>query len=357
MKKILHVDMDAFFASVEQREHPELRGKPIIVGGSPDKRGVVATCSYEARAYGVRSAMSSRVAQRLCPQAIFVPSSFGIYKAVSQQIREIFLGHTDLVEPLSLDEAYLDVTENKREEPSATRLAECIRQEIYETTQLTGSVGVSYCKFLAKIASDINKPNGITVIRPDQAQGFIDQLPIRKFFGIGARTEEKMTALGIKTGLDLRQRSKEELMDHFGKSGIHYYNISRGIDERPVNPNRIRKSFGKETTFDEDIQDLDDCRNFLMDLSQSLADLLHRHDTWGRTLTLKVKYQDFDLVTRSVTLAEGFRDQASIAAHIDELLEKTQVGERAVRLLGLSISNLPIEHEEGHELQLLLPFP
>lgn len=255
-RKIIHIDMDAFYASVEQRDNPQLRGKPIVVGGNPDSRGVVATCSYEARRFGIHSAMSCARAYRLCPQVVFVRPRFDAYQKVSQQIREIFFRYTDLVEPLSLDEAYLDVTTNKPGIQSATWVAQNICNEIRQKTSLTASAGVSYNKFLAKIASDVKKPNGLTVVTPEEAESFIAQLLIRRFHGVGRVTEKKMQKLGILTGADLRQHSLAELNKNFGKAGQYYFNIARGIDLRPVMPNRIRKSIGKETTLSEDITDI-----------------------------------------------------------------------------------------------------
>ncbi|CAB1061728.1 DNA polymerase IV (EC [Olavius sp. associated proteobacterium Delta 1] len=258
LRKIIHLDMDAFYASVEQRDTPELKGKPVIVGGDPNHRGVVAACSYEARKFGIHSAMASSTAYKLCPDAIFIRPRFDVYKAVSSEIREIFHEYTNLVEPLSLDEAFLDVTENFKEMVSATLIAKEIKNQIYSRTgRLTASAGVSFNKFLAKVASDINKPDGITVVTPEMAASFIDRLPIRKFFGVGKVTEEKMIGFGIKTGADLKKYKKEKLIQIFGKSGNYFYNIAHGKDDRPVEPNRIRKSIGKETTLPEDIDDTD----------------------------------------------------------------------------------------------------
>ena len=254
-RKIIHIDMDAFFAAVEQRDNPELRGKPVIVGGDPGGRGVVATCSYEARRFGIHSAMSCARAYRLCPQARFVPPRFEAYRTVSLQIREIFHQYTDLVEPLSLDEAFLDVTDNKPAIQSATWVAQEILQKIKQVTGLTASAGVSYNKFLAKIASDMHKPDGLTVVTPEQAKAFIEVLPVRRFHGVGRVTEKRMQTLGILTGADLKKRPQQELDKNFGKAGQYYYQIARGIDLRPVLPNRVRKSIGKETTLSEDIAD------------------------------------------------------------------------------------------------------
>jgi len=273
-RKIIHIDMDAFYASVEQRDHPQLRGKPVIVGGDPGSRGVVATCSYEARRFGIHSAMSSARAYRLCPQAIFVRPRFDVYRAVSAQIREIFHQHTDLVEPLSLDEAYLDVTENKQQIASATWVAREILQQIYKQTALTASAGVSYNKFLAKLASDIDKPAGLTVVTPEQAEAFIGQLPVRRFHGIGRVTEKKLLARGIASGADLRRCSLAELEHLFGSAGQYFYDIARGIDTRPVVPNRVRKSIGKETTLAEDCASVDQMLTILGGLADKVAVLL-----------------------------------------------------------------------------------
>ncbi len=356
-RKIIHIDMDAFFAAVEQRDHPELRGKPVVVGGDPGGRGVVATCSYEARRFGIHSAMSCARAYRLCPQAIFVRPRFDAYRQASQQIREIFLQYTDLVEPLSLDEAFLDVTENKPHNPSATWVAQEIRQKIFAATGLTASAGVSYNKFLAKLASDMQKPDGLTLITPEQAQGVIDRLPVRRFHGVGRVTEQRMQSLGILTGADLRLRTLEELREKFGKAGDYYYNIARGIDLRPVVPNRVRKSIGKETTLSEDIADLGSMLTILGDLAEKVAAILQVKQTSGLTLTLKVKYADFQTVTRSVSCGEPIEQASEMLRLAEELLQKTAAGERAVRLLGLTVSSLTSEIPLAEELQLELPFP
>jgi DNA polymerase-4 len=305
VRKIIHIDMDAFYASVEQRDRPEIEGKPVIVGGDPNSRGVVAACSYEAREFGIHSAMPSATAYKLCPEAVFIRPRFDAYRAVSSEIREIFYEYTDLVEPLSLDEAFLDVTENFKGMPSATLIAREIRKKIYEKTgKLTASAGVSFNKFLAKVASDINKPDGITVITPEMADEFIDKLPIRNFFGVGKVTEEKMLNLGIKTGADLKKYKKEQLIQIFGKSGGYFYDIAHGMDDRPVEPNRIRKSIGKETTFSEDIDDTDQMIEILDDIAVKLENSLIKREAKGRTITLKVKYFDFQSITRSITIDE-----------------------------------------------------
>lgn len=347
--------MDAFYASVEQRDNADLRGKPIVVGGRPDSRGVVATCSYEARRYGIHSAMSCAKAYRLCPQTIFVRPRFDVYQQVSRQVREIFLSHTDLVEPLSLDEAYLDVTENKQQIQSATWVAQKIRAEILEQTNLTASAGVSYNKFLAKIASDVNKPNGLTVVTPEQAQQFIDQLPIRRFHGVGRVTEKKMIAIGIETGADLRRCSLEELVARFGKAGHYYYGIGRGLDNRPVMPNRIRKSIGKETTLGDDISDVSQMMTIIGALSERVSAILKQKQTSGLTLTLKVKYADFQTVTRSISGEMPIEEAGHILALAEKLLKKTEAGSRAVRLLGVTVSHLTTDIPVNESLQLELP--
>src|SRR5210317_588511 len=340
IRKIIHIDMDAFYASVEQRDRPELKGKPVIVGGDPQSRGVVAACSYEAREFGIHSAMASSTAYRLCPDAVFIRPRFDMYREVSAQIREIFYEYTGLVEPLSLDEAFLDVTENYKGMPSATLIAREIKRKIYNRTgRLTSSAGISFNKFLAKVASDINKPDGITVITPELADEFIDKLPIRKFFGVGKVTEEKMLNIGIKTGADLKEYKKEQLIQIFGKSGNYFYDIAHGLDDRPVEPNRIRKSIGKETTFPEDIDDTDQMIEILDDIAVKLENSLMKRDAKGRTVTLKVKYFNFQSITRSVTIDEPADNATVIMKHIRPLLSKTEAGEKKVRLLGISISN------------------
>ena len=356
-RKIIHVDMDAFYAAVEQRDNQSLLGKPVIVGGDPGSRGVVATCSYEARRFGIHSAMSSVRAYRLCPQAIFVRPRFEAYRAVSLQIRELFREYTDLVEPLSLDEAYLDVTENKKGIVFATRVAREILQEITNRTGLTASAGVSYNKFLAKVASDVNKPAGLTVVTPEQAEDFIAGLPIRRFHGVGRVTEKRMLARGIATGADLRRCSQEELRQLFGISGPYFYDIARGIDHRAVVPNRVRKSIGKETTLEEDCADKGEMMIILSKLAERVAALVQRHNTGGLTLTFKVKYGDFQSVTRSHTQAEPIASAETILLLAEMLLDKTEAGMRPVRLLGLTVSNLTTDIPLGEPAQMELPFP
>jgi DNA polymerase-4 len=353
--------MDAFYASVEQRDRPELKGKPVIVGGDPKSRGVVAACSYEARKFGVHSAMASAAAYRLCPDAVFIRARFDVYRAVSAQIREIFYEFTDLVEPLSLDEAFLDITQNYKGMPSATLIAREIKSKIYQRTgKLTASAGVSFNKFLAKVASDMNKPDGITVVTPQMADEFIDRLPIRKFFGVGKVTEEKMLNLGIKTGADLKKFKKDQLIQIFGKPGSYFYDIAHGLDDRPVEPNRTRKSLGKETTFSEDIDDKDRMIEILENIAVNLENSLLNRDAKGRTVTLKVKYFDFQSITRSVTIDEPADSASVIMRYIRPLLSKTEAGAKKVRLLGISVSNFndreTLVRKAGKYRQLPLPF-
>ncbi len=358
-RKIIHIDMDAFYASVEQRDRPELRGLPVIVGGPPKSRGVVAACSYEARAFGVHSAMPSVRAQQLCPQAVFLRPRMARYQEVSGQIMALFRRYTPLVEPLSVDEAFLDVTDNLLGEPSATRIAQAIRAAIGEATGLTASAGVSYNKFLAKIASGHNKPNGITVIPPDQAKTFIAALPIGKFYGVGRVTEQKMLDRSIRTGADLLRFSRQEMVALFGKTGHFFYEMARGQDLRPVEPVRVRKSIGSETTFAEDILDYARLSAELYQIVSQVARVLAQKQTGGRTLSLKVRYSDFTTITRSCTTAQGFFSVADILASLPRLLAATEAGRRKIRLLGVTVANLCSEQEARRMRvrQLLLPFP
>ena len=352
-RKIIHVDMDAFFASVEQRDRPELRGKPIAVGGG-SARGVVAAASYEARKYGVRSAMAGMTAARLCPQLIFVKSRFDVYREVSEQIRAIFYSYTDLVEPLSLDEAYLDVTEHKRGPASATLIAQAIRQEIFEVTGLTASAGISFNKFLAKVASDINKPNGQKVLLPEEAPAFLAALPVENFHGIGKKTAAKMHRMGYRTGADLMALSEIELVQRFGKVGRHYFRIVRALDDRPVNPNRIRKSVGAERTFKQDLSTLPAMREQLDFLTKKVFTYLVKRNNFGRTVTLKMKSPEFVIHTRSRSFAGEIRKLSDLRAAAYQLLEENIGIVPVVRLLGISVSNLERESPDG--VQLLLPF-
>lgn len=353
-RKIVHIDMDAFFASIEQRDTPAFRGRPLIVGGKPQNRGVVAACSYEARHFGIHSAMPCSQAVRLCPHAIFTRPRMDRYKEISSQVMSIFRHYTDLVEPLSLDEAFLDVTTNSQGHPSATLLAEKIRLEIYQKTQLTASAGVSFNKFLAKAASDFKKPNGLTTIPPEKAIDFLSLLPIRSFFGVGKVTEKKMLRLGIKTGYDLRQLDEENLTCHFGKTGSFLYNIVRGIDDRPVEPRRIRKSIGNETTLSKDTSDLIEIRAILQHLAQQVGDALKEKDVGGHTLTLKVRYHDFTTITRSQTVRLPIFSSEGIIVLLPGLLAATNAGSKKIRLLGLSLSKLTFD--KGLPRQLVLPF-
>ena len=354
MRKIIHLDMDAFYASVEQRDNPALRGKPVVVGGSPNKRGVVAAASYEARQYGIYSAMSARTAVQRCPHLIFARPRFEVYRAVSEQIHAIFHRYTDQVEPLALDEAYLDVTENKAGNPSATRIAQTIKAAIHAELDLTASAGVSINKFLAKVASGLDKPNGLYVILPEQAAAFVEQLAIEKFYGIGQVTAAKMHSLGIQTGADLKQRSEAELVQHFGKSGRFYYRIARAQDDRPVQPHRVRKSIGAERTFEQDLDDLTQMHQELSAIAQDLHHRLVAKQATGHTLTLKVKYADFQQVTRSRTFRDLIQSAETIVVVAQELLVATEVGARKVRLLGLTISQL--SSEDAPCIQLQIPF-
>lgn len=345
LRKIIHVDMDAFYASVEQRDNPELRGKPIAVGGG-SSRGVVAAASYEARKFGVRSAMSGYLAKKKCPQLIFVRPRFERYREVSYQIRKIFLDYTDLVEPLSLDEAYLDVTINKKGNPSATMIAEEIRQRIFETTGLTASAGISINKFIAKVASDYNKPNGQKTVNPDEVLEFLENLAIGKFYGVGKVTQEKMYQLGIFTGADLKAKSVEYLTEHFGKSGAYYYHVVRGIHNSSVKPDRIVKSVGTEHTFFENLVSEVFMIEKLDDISKELDKRLKKKKIAGKTITLKIKYSDFTVQTRSKTLPYYISDRALIMETVKELLYQEKIKD-SVRLLGISLANLNNEEKEG----------
>jgi DNA polymerase IV len=352
---ILHIDMDAFFASVEQLDNPKLAGRPLIVGGNPKSRGVVAACSYEARKYGIHSAMAGAKAFRLCPHAIFVRPRIERYHEISTHIMEIFRRSTSLVEPLSLDEAFLDISADHHSFTSAAQTAESIRSQIFQETGLTGSAGVSYNKFLAKTASDINKPDGLTIISHKQAKAFIASLAIGKFYGVGKVTEQKMHTLGIRTGQDLLRFSKKEMLVLFGKAGAYFYDIARGLDTRPVQAKRTRKSIGTETTFQTDILDLDLVQQIIQDLVQKVALSLRNKKMGGHTITLKVRYQDFTTITRSLSLSSPLYDAQEILQHTPHLLRSTEAGKRRIRLLGITISNLTTGSEKK-PVQLTLPF-
>ncbi|MAY83292.1 MAG: DNA polymerase IV [Flavobacteriales bacterium] len=350
-KKIIHIDMDAFYASVEQKDHPEYLGKPIAVGGS-SRRGVVAAASYEARKFGVHSAMPSVTAARKCPDLIFVKARFDRYREFSEQIREIFYEYTDLVEPLSLDEAYLDVTYNKQGISSAIKIAMLIREEIKSKTGLTASAGVSFNKFLAKTASDLDKPDGLSVILPEQAIPFLKQLKVEKFHGIGKKTAEKMHAEGIFTGEDLMKFSKTDLIRKYGKSGKHYFNIVNANDQREVKPNRIRKSIGAERTFSEDLKSLEEAREKVDEVQEKLMERLKKSGRKARTITLKFKYSDFTIRNRSKSLDSYTDDEKQIRDVVNELLPDVD-WEEGVRLLGISLSQLDeVEADAGGQLTL-----
>jgi DNA polymerase-4 len=353
-RKIIHVDMDAFYASVEQLDNPDLRGKPLAVGGS-EIRGVVAAASYEARKFGVRSAMSGMLAKQKCPHLIFVPPRFARYKEISVKIREIFYEFTDMVEPLSLDEAYLDVTENKKGNPSASMIAKEIRQRIYEEVELRASAGISINKFIAKVASDINKPNGQKTINPEEVLSFLEELSVNKFYGVGKVTAAKMHNLGIFKGNDLKQKPLEELARLFGKAGVHYYNIVRGIHNSEVKPNRIRKSIAAERTFNENISS----EVFMIERLEKIAIELERRmiasKTKGKTITLKIKYSDFTQQTRSKTTASFMQSKTEFLPVVKELLYQEKL-QNSVRLLGISFSNLDTEKKEPVFVQLKFDF-
>ena len=344
--------MDAFFAAVEQRDFPEYRNKPLVVGGDPFSRGVVATCSYEARPYGIHSAMPTSRAYRLCPQAIFVRPRFEAYQEVSQCIRQIFFDFTDLVEPLSLDEAYLDVTGSERNNGSATLIAKAIKSRIKQSTQLTASAGVSYNKFLAKIASDLNKPDGLCLITPEQGAKFVENLPIHKFHGVGKATAQKMHDLGIRTGNDLKSLSLESLQQHFGKAALHYYNIARGIDDRPVINSRTRQSVGVETTYQQDISNAQTVVEQLQLLFDKAFAKVTEKQLSAHTLTVKIKYHDFVQITRSRTLPYELGSGASTLASMESLLINTDIGNRNVRLLGITLSSLENQAEPNRFKQM-----
>ena len=341
--------MDAFFTSVEQRDNPALRGKPIAVGGS-GRRGVIAAASYEARKYGVRSAMPGAKAVQLCPHLIFVPHRFDAYREVSNQIREVFAEYTDMIEPLSLDEAFLDVTENKMQLKSAINIANQIRRKIEERTQLTASAGVSINKFLAKIASDINKPDGITVILPEEIEPFLEKLDIDKFFGVGKATSSKMKGMGIFTGADLKKYSLIELAQRFGKFGRYIYYAVRGEDNRPVKANRIRKSISKETTFNNNLVTYDAVKDAISQLSNQLHTSADKRNILGRTINLKFRYGDFETLTRSKTINHFTNESGLVTQLCLQLIEEVNIAEKGIRLLGVGLSNLNTEMKADYQL-------
>ncbi|MBN1377885.1 MAG: DNA polymerase IV [Gammaproteobacteria bacterium] len=347
LRKIIHIDMDAFFASVEQRDNPQLREKAVIVGGRPDSRGVVAACSYEARRFGVHSAMPCATAYRICPHAVFVMPRFEVYREVSRQIHELFSEFSDLVEPLSLDEAFLDVTNSSRWLGSATLMAKEIKTRIRMATNLTASAGVSYNKFLAKIASDMDKPDGLYIITPEQGEEFVEKLPVGRFFGVGKVTEAKMHKLGLRTGADIKGWTEDQLVEYFGKAGHFFHRIVRGIDDRPVSNQRQRKSISKETTFATDLTDYDKMMEVLLQLAEQVSGSLQKKQLCAKTLTIKVKYADFSQVTRSLVLPRAEQEIHRIEQQISRLLDRTDAGFRPVRLLGIGVSQL--DAQEGGE--------
>jgi len=354
-RHILHIDMDAFFASVEQMDNPKLAGRPVIVGGNPEGRGVVAACSYEARKFGIHSAMSAARAIQNCPHALFVRPRKDRYKEVSIQIMEIFRSCSPMIEPLSVDEAFLDITEDHDTIQEAASTAEHIRSRVFHEVGLTCSAGVSYNKFLAKVASDINKPDGLTIITKEQAEDFLASLAIGKFYGVGKVTEKKMHTLGIRIGHDLLRFEKIELIRFFGKAGAFFYDIVRGVDKREVKPGAGRKSVGTETTFHEDILELDKIEEVIQNLAEKVAHSLQKKESCGTTLTLKVRYHDFSTVTRSLTLPAPLCSSEEIMQHMPQLLRATDAGKIKIRLLGVTVSNL-LKQSEKIPVQLKLPF-
>jgi DNA polymerase-4 len=359
-RKIIHIDMDAFYASVEQRDHPEYQGKPIAVGGPPERRGVVATASYEARRFGVRSAMSSKKALQLCPDIIFVKPRFDIYKRASEQVRDIFHRYTDLIEPLSLDEAYLDVTEDKQNIGSAIEIAKQIKQVVRDELKLTASAGVSINKFVAKIASDMDKPDGLTFIGPSSIESFIEKLPVEKFYGVGMVTAGRMKKMNLHTGADLKKLSEHEMIQHFGKAGRFYYNIVRGIDDRPVEPHQEIKSIGAEDTFPYDLSSLDEMNAELDKIAKTVCNRLQYYQLKGRTITLKIKYSDFKQITRTRSSPDSLNDLNTIVTTAKELLSATDLKSKKIRLLGITVSNFnetkQVNEQENSSGQLEL-FP
>ncbi|GER89606.1 DNA polymerase IV [Dictyobacter vulcani] len=357
MRKIIHVDMDAFYAAIEQRDHPEWRGKPVVVGGDPQRRGVVATCSYEARRYGIHSAMAAQKAYQRCPHAIFVPPRFEVYRSVSAQIMHIFRSYTDLVEPLSLDEAYLDVTFNHKNIPSATLVARAIKQQIYAETQLRASAGVSFNKFIAKLASDYHKPDGLTVVPPEKASDFLEHLPVNKFFGVGKVTAARLHELHIDTGADLKRMTEEELQRLFHKQGSILYHYVRGEDDRPVQPTRIRKSVGKETTLADDVSDPERLLQIMQQMAGQVERRLKELELTGRTVTLKLRWSNFQLLTRSITTSQAIQDADTMVAILKPvLLNQLAGGPKRVRLVGVTVSHF-VNHDMEEEAERIRPLP
>ncbi|NOQ14811.1 MAG: DNA polymerase IV [Methyloprofundus sp.] len=340
LRKIIHIDMDAFFAAVEQRDNPKYQNKPIIVGGLPNSRGVVATCSYEARKYGIHSAMPSSRAFQLCPQALFIKPRLAVYKEVSAIIRQIFYQYTANIEPISLDEAYLDVSDSALCQGSATRIAQTIKQQILSETGLVASAGVSYNKFFAKIASDMDKPDGFYLITPEQGVAFVAQLPIGKFHGVGKVTERKMHALGIQNGADLEQFSLPVLQQHFGKAALFYYQIAQGIDDRPLRVYRESKSIGTETTYAKDLKEGREIYQQLTELLDKALLKVQAKKLYARTLTIKIKYHDFQQITRSLSFTKPIKKQMLNVSVFRQLLSKEGIGQSKIRLLGVTLSTL-----------------
>lgn len=342
-RKILHVDMDAFFASIEQRDHPEYRGKPVVIARHPKEnsgKGVVSTASYEARKFGVHSAMSAQEAYERCPQGIFVANRHSYYREVSEQVREIFLRYTDIIEPLSIDEAFLDVTHNKQNIPYAMDIAKEIQATIYKELQLTCSIGVSYNKFIAKLASDYHKPFGMTVITPKRAPLFLEKLPIEDFYGIGKRSVEKLHDLDIYTGADLKALTQDECLRYFGKSGLAIYERVRGVDNRPVKKSRKRKSIGKETTLYPFLYHDDEVENVLRELARKVSETLIKRSLHGKVVTLKLRYGDFTTMTRQISLVDPLNDAESLYFYASDLYREYGDSQQGVRLLGITVSEL-----------------
>ena len=340
-RKIIHIDMDAFFAAVEIRDNPELKGKPVVIGSDPRKtggRGVVSTCSYEARAFGIHSAMSSKEAYERCPQAVFISGNYDKYLAVGQQIRSIFRRYTDIIEPMSIDEAYLDVTENKLDIKSAVKIARLIQNDIWQELHLTASAGVSYNKFLAKMASDYQKPHGLTVILPDEAEDFLKQMNIAKFHGVGKKTVEKLHQMGVFTGADLIEISEITLIDRFGRLGFDLYRKARGIDNSPVKSNRIRKSIGKEKTYSKILNLEEDIKKELTLLSERVALNLQKHEKAGKIVILKIRYADFSTMTKRKSLSQKIQDAETISQMAIQLYESLTDKDKDVRLLGVTVT-------------------
>ena len=342
-RKIIHIDMDAFFAAIEERDNPAIKGKPVIIGADPrltGGRGVVSTCNYEARKFGVHSAMSSKEAYERCPQAVFISGNYDKYQAVGLQVREIFRRYTDLIEPMSIDEAYLDVTENKLGMKSAIKIAKLIQYDIFQELQLTSSAGVSYNKFLAKIASDFQKPRGLTVVLPDEAQDFLAPLDVAKFHGVGKKTVERLHEMGVYTGADLLEIPEMVLIDKFGRFGFDLYRKARGISNSPVKPNRIRKSIGKERTYAKLLYAEEDVQKELSLLAEKVARSLAKYDRKGRTLVLKIRYADFSTLTKRRSVAEVFSDRESIERLAQDIYEELDKPDKGIRLLGVTVTKL-----------------